>query len=261
MCLSTTGSCKRNKNTLLSCWSTATNVWPFLLWIKTESWAGASSNPGQKLKKRISKTHYLSISQSDCISTDKSIVFFTRDSSFILLPPSPPPPKIINPYSFPHSTYVHLSACDFWQTDRKWLNLAKAIYSELHNIPSISTPPPCSHCHHLIYMKIDKMPSGRLSSLLSFLTLLGGGNTCPRHGMTMEKPKFPFAHGLQFAAIQITPCVCWLEPGLAKINFLKQLVVGHVFSSDLLHILYQQYTNQSGFESQKVVSGLIDTNL
>lgn len=91
----------------------------------------------------------------------------------------PPPLQIIKQYSFPHSNYVHLSACDFWQMDRKWLNLAKAIYSGLHNIPFISTPPPCSDCHHLIYMKIDKMPSVGLSLLLSFPDIAGSGKHMP----------------------------------------------------------------------------------
>lgn len=110
--------------------------------------------------------------------------------------------------------------------DRKWQNLAKVVYSGLHNIPFISTPPPCSDCHHLIYMKIDKMPSAMLSPLLS--EMLGVGNTCSRHGSAMEKPKFPFARGLLLTAIQITPCVYWKRPSLPKTTFLKQ-VVGFYF--------------------------------
>lgn len=141
--------------------------------------------------------------------------------------------------------------------DRKWLNLAKAIYSGLHNIPFISTPPPCSNCHHLIYMKLDKMPPVGLSPLLSFsLTLLGVGNTCSRHGSTTEKPAFSFPCGLLFPAIQITSHVYWKRPSLSKSNFLKQLVgwLGGFYYFFFLQT-YCPFSNCSTWISQDLCHG------
>lgn len=97
-----------------------------------------------------------------------------------------------------------------------------------HNIPFISTPPPYTNCHHLIYTEIDKMPSTGLSLLLSFSNMPGLGNKCPRHGSPMEKPAFSFPCGLLFTVIQITSCVYWIRRSLCKTSFLKQLV-GYVW--------------------------------
>lgn len=142
--------------------------------IHTNRWEGQTSlknSPG-KPQERINKVGYLCISQSDCISTDK-VLFSLFTSLLSFFSPSPEDHQAIQ---FPT---LQLCPCDFWQMDRKWLNLAKVIDSGLHNIPFISTPPPYSNCHHLIYTEIDKMPSTGLSLLLSFSNIARTGKHVP----------------------------------------------------------------------------------
>lgn len=205
---------------------THVNIYPPFVVTNTRGHAGFSPvctdrwtsklNPWQESEERINKVHYLSISQSDCISTDKVLFsLFTSLLSFFY--PSPADHQAIQ---FPTlqlcpsiSLWFLADGQEMTEPGKGHLQWTTQHPFYFHPTSLQRLPPPDLH-------EDRQNAIGRDLTASEFSWHCWEWETCTH---VMEAPAFSFPRGLLFIAIQITPFVYWKRPSLSKTNFLKQL--------------------------------------